>query len=149
MLEREREERRQEQLAKISVGDTLEGVVRNVRDFGAFVDLGGVEGLIHVSKLSWDRIKHPSEVIEEGQKVKVKIDKIDQESGKIGLSYRDLLEHPWDGIDAKFPVGDVVKGVVSRVADFGAFVKLSTGIEGLVHISELAHHRVVKVTNIV
>ena len=149
VLEREREERRKEQLAKIEVGDTMEGTVRNVRDFGAFVDLGGIEGLIHVSKLSWDRIKHPSEVIEEGQKVKVKIEKIDPESGKIGLSYRDLLEHPWENIDSKFPLGTVVKGTVSRVADFGAFVKLATGIEGLVHISELAHKRVVSVANYV
>ncbi|MEZ6091166.1 MAG: S1 RNA-binding domain-containing protein [Pirellulaceae bacterium] len=149
VLEREREERRQQQLARISVGDEMEGVVRNILDFGAFVDLGGVEGLIHISKMSWDRIKHPSEVLEVGQKVKVRIDKLDEKTGKIGLSYRDLLEHPWDNIDAKFPIGSTVKGTVSRTADFGAFVRLGTGIEGLVHISELAHHRVVKVDNIV
>ncbi|QDV68585.1 30S ribosomal protein S1 [Rosistilla carotiformis] len=149
ILEREREERRQEQMAKIAVGDVLEGTVRNVLDFGAFVDLGGVEGLIHISKLSWDRIKHPSEVIETGQKVKVRIDKIDEATGKIGLSYRDLLEQPWDNIDSNFPVGSTVTGTVTRTADFGAFVRLGTGIEGLIHISELAHHRVFKVDNVV
>lgn len=149
ILEREREERRVEQMAKIAVGDIMEGTVRNVLDFGAFVDLGGVEGLIHISKLSWDRIKHPSEVIEAGQKVKVRIDKIDENSGKIGLSYRDLLEQPWDDIDSKFPIGSTATGTVTRAAEFGAFVRLGTGIEGLIHISELAHHRVVKVDNIV
>ncbi|WP_417746101.1 S1 RNA-binding domain-containing protein [Rosistilla oblonga] len=149
ILEREREERRVEQMAKIAVGDVLEGTVRNVLDFGAFVDLGGVEGLIHISKLSWDRIKHPSEVIEAGQKVKVRIDKIDENTGKIGLSYRDLIEQPWDDIDSKFPIGSTATGTVTRTADFGAFVRLGTGIEGLIHISELAHHRVFKVDNIV
>ncbi|QDS87449.1 30S ribosomal protein S1 [Rosistilla ulvae] len=149
ILEREREERRVEQMAKIAVGDVLEGTVRNVLDFGAFVDLGGVEGLIHISKLSWDRIKHPSEVIEAGQKVKVRIDKIDENTGKIGLSYRDLIEQPWDDIDSKFPIGSTVTGTVTRTTDFGAFVRLGTGIEGLIHISELAHHRVFKVDNVV
>ncbi|GAA4471268.1 30S ribosomal protein S1 [Novipirellula rosea] len=145
VLEREREEKRKEQLEKIEVGDTLEGVVRNVKDFGAFVDLGGLEGLIHVSKLSWERIKHPSEVIQEGQMVKVTIDKIDKETGKIGLSYRDLLENPWDTAEATFAVGTIHKGTVTRTAPFGCFVRLTAGVEGLVHISELAHHRVSKV----
>ncbi len=147
VLEREREAKRQEQLAKISVGDTMEGTVRSVKDFGAFVDLGGLEGLVHVSRLSWEKIKHPSEVLQEGQKVKVKIEKIDQQTGKIGLSYRDLLEHPWDTAEQKFPVGSIQRGVVSRIANYGAFVKLAPGVEGLVHISELAHHRVFKVDN--
>ncbi|GAA5509782.1 30S ribosomal protein S1 [Novipirellula caenicola] len=145
VLEREREEKRKEQLEKIEVGDTLEGIVRNVKDFGAFVDLGGLEGLIHVSKLSWERIKHPSEVIQEGQMVKVTVDKIDKETGKIGLSYRDLLENPWDTAEATFAVGTVHKGTVTRTAPFGCFVRLTAGVEGLVHISELAHHRVSKV----
>ena len=145
VLEREREEKRKEQLEKIEVGDTMEGIVRNVKDFGAFVDLGGLEGLIHVSKLSWERIKHPSEVIQEGQMVKVTIDKIDKESGKIGLSYRDLLENPWDTAEATFAVGTIHKGTVTRTAPFGCFVRLTAGVEGLVHISELANHRVSKV----
>ncbi len=145
VLERERAEKRREQLEQIEAGDTLEGVVRSVKDFGAFVDLGGVEGLIHVSKLSWERVKHPSEVIEVGQKVKVKIDKIDKETGKISLSYRDLLENPWDQAESAFAIGTVHKGTVTRTAPFGCFVRLTAGVEGLVHISELAHHRVSKV----
>ena len=145
VLEREREEKRKEQLEKIEAGDQMEGTVRTVKDFGAFVDLGGLDGLIHISKLSWDRIKHPSEVLEAGQKVTVRIDTIDKESGKISLSYRDLLDNPWDSAEEEFTVGSIHKGTVTRIAAFGCFVKLTSGIEGLVHISELAHHRVSKV----
>ena len=145
ILEREREQKRAEQLAKIEPGDVMEGIVRSIKDFGAFVDLGALDGLIHVSKLSWDRIKHPSEVLEVGQKVKVKLDTVDKETGKIGLSYRDLLENPWDAAEAEFAVGSVHKGTVTKIASFGCFVRLAAGIEGLVHVSELAHHRVSKV----
>lgn len=145
ILERQREEKRREQLEKIEPGDTLEGTVRSVKDFGAFVDLGGLDGLIHISKLSWDRIKHPSEVIQEGQKVKVRVDTIDKQTGKIGLTYRDLLDNPWDGAGDQFAVGTVHRGTVTRVAAFGCFVRLTAGVEGLVHVSELAHHRVSKV----
>ncbi|MEM9644696.1 MAG: S1 RNA-binding domain-containing protein, partial [Planctomycetota bacterium] len=102
ILEREREEKRKEQLEKLEVGDELDGVVRSVKDFGAFVDLGGLDGLIHISKLSWDRVKHPSEVLEVGQEVKVRLEKVDKQSGKISLSYRDLLENPWDTAEASF-----------------------------------------------
>jgi small subunit ribosomal protein S1 len=119
--------------------------VRSIKDFGAFVDLGGVDGLIHISKLSWDRVKHPSEVLELGQKVNVKIDTIDKETGKLSLSYRDLLDNPWDAAEAEFAVGSVHRGTVTKIAAFGCFVRLAAGIEGLVHISELAHHRVSKV----
>lgn len=142
MLEREKEAARAGFLAELEVGQTREGVVRSVRDFGAFVDLGGVDGLIHISKLSWDHVKHPSEVLHEGQKVTVKVEKIDPETGKIGLSYRDLLDHPWTNVDQKYPVGTLVKGAVSRLANFGAFVKLGPGVEGLIHISELSHQHV-------
>src|SRR5204863_3613706 len=90
---------------------------------------------------------HPSEVLQEGQKVKVKVEVIDADTGKIGLSYRDEGEHPWTDIEAKFPPGSTVKGTVTRIADYGAFVKLAPGVEGLLHISELAHHRVVRVLN--
>jgi ribosomal protein S1 len=146
VLEREREEKRKEQLEKIQPGDLLEGIVRSVKDFGAFVDLGGLEGLIHVSKLSWERIKHPSEVIEPGQKVKVKVDKIDPQTGKISLSYRDLLENPWDHAAETITPGSVMTGTVTRTAAFGAFVRLAAGVEGLVHISEVAGHRVSNVS---
>ena len=149
VLERAREEQRKELLEKIEVGQLYDGTVTKLMDFGAFVDIGGIEGLVHVSKLSWDRVTHPKDILSEGESVKVKIEKIDKDTGKIGLSRRDTMDHPWDGIESKYPVDSLVKGTVSRIADFGAFVRLEPGIEGLIHISELAHHRVMRVKNVV
>jgi small subunit ribosomal protein S1 len=149
VLEREREEAREQLFESLQPGQVHEGVVRNIRDFGAFVDLGGVDGLIHVSQLSWDRIGHPNQVLEEGQRVKVKIDKIDRETGKIGLSYRDMLQNPWENVQEKYPVNSIVTGRVSKIMDFGAFVRLEAGVEGLIHVSELAFHRVHRVDTIV
>jgi len=108
-----------------------------------------VDGLIHISQLAWERVKHPSEVVQEGQKVRVRIEKIDEATGKISLSLKNPEEHPWTNIEQRFPVGATVKGPVSRIAQFGAFVKLAPGVEGLIHISELAHHKVYKVENVV
>ena len=149
ILERAREEQRKEVMEKLEAGQLYDGTVTKLMDFGAFVDIGGVEGLVHVSKLSWDRVTHPKDVLSEGESVKVKIEKFDKETGKISLSRRDTMDHPWDGIESKYPVDSLVKGTVSRIADFGAFVRLEPGIEGLIHISELAHHRVVRVKNVV
>jgi len=149
VLEREKEEARKNLLESMQVGQVVEGVVRKVLDFGAFVDIGGIDGLVHISQLSWDHIQHPSEVLQEGQKIRVKVEKIDTQTGKIGLSYRDLLEHPWVHIDEKFPLDAVVRGTVSRIAKFGAFVKLAPGVEGLIHISELSHARVPSVGSVV
>lgn len=149
VLEREKSEKRAERLANLEIGAAVDGTVRKIMDFGAFVDIGGLDGLLHISQLSWDRVKHPSEVLEEGQQIKVRVDKIDETSGKIALSYRSLQDDPWEGIDANFPIGAIVKGTVTRIAEFGAFVKISTGVEGLVHVSELAHHRVSSVGNVV
>ena len=149
VLEREKEETRQQILASLEVGTVTEGVVRKVMDFGAFVDIGGIDGLVHVSQISWDHIKHPSEVLKEGQKIRVKVEKIDPQTGKIGLSHRDLLDHPWHDIQQKVQVDSVVNGTVSRIAKFGAFVKLAPGIEGLIHISELSHSRVPNVGSVV
>jgi small subunit ribosomal protein S1 len=148
-LEREREQQRQKLLEELDSGQVREGVVSSVRDFGVFVDLGGVDGLIHISQLSWDRINHPSEVLEMGQRVRVKIEKVNRDTGKISLSYRDLLAHPWSDVEQRFPLNATVKGTVTRIAEFGAFVKIAPGVEGLIHISELAHHRVVQVRNVV
>jgi small subunit ribosomal protein S1 len=147
LLEREKEESKAQQMKTLEVGQIKDGLVRKIMDFGAFVDMDGLEGLIHISQMSWDRIKHPSEVLKEGQKVQVKIEKIDPANGKIGLSFRELTEHPWKSIGEQFHTGQVVKGVVTRTAEFGAFVKLAPGIEGLVHVSELAHHRVFQISN--
>ena len=149
VLEREQAEAKQKLLAELAPGQVREGTVRSLREFGAFVDLGGVDGLIHVSQMSWDRVKHPEEVLAVGQRVKVKIQKIDPETGKISLAYRDLAENPWTDVTQKYPVTSRVKGTVSRIMDFGAFVKLEPGIEGLVHISELAHRRVFRTGDIV
>ena len=149
VLEREKEESKKKTLAELQVGAMREGIVRRLHDFGAFVDLGGVDGLIHVSQLAWDRVKHPSDVVQEGQKVRVRIEKIDPETGKISLSLKNPEEHPWTGIEQRFPVGSTATGTVTRTAQFGAFVKLAPGVEGLIHISELAHHKVYKVENVV
>jgi small subunit ribosomal protein S1 len=141
--ERMNEETKKEFLANLKIGETYEGIVTKLMDFGAFVALGsGVEGLVHVSKLSWDRVTHPKEVFKEGEKVKVKLEKIQPETGKLSLSFRDTLVHPWQNIDSKYPPNSTVKGVVSRLAEFGAFVRLEPGVEGLIHVSELAHYRV-------
>ena len=149
ILEREKEQAREQLLAELEVGQIREGVVRRIQDFGAFVDIGGVDGLIHISQLSWDRIGHPSEVVEEGQNIRVRVEKIDPTNGKIGLSYRELLEHPWQDAGDKYPVGAILDGTVTKIMQFGAFVRIASGIEGLVHISELAHHRVQRVSSVV
>jgi small subunit ribosomal protein S1 len=149
VMERERNEQREKLMAELAVGQLREGVVRSLKDFGAFVDLGGVDGLIHISQLSWDRVKHPSEVLEVGQKIKVRIDKFDKETGKVGLSYREVGANPWQNVASKYPAGARAKGVVSRLMDFGAFVKLEPGVEGLIHISELGHGRVFRARDVV
>jgi small subunit ribosomal protein S1 len=149
VMERERNEQREKLLAELVPGQIREGIVRSLKDFGAFVDLGGLDGLVHISQLSWDRVKHPSEVLEIGQKVKVRIDKFDKETGKVSLSYREVGASPWQNAASKFPVGARAKGTVSRLMDFGAFVKLEPGVEGLIHISELGHGRVFRARDVV
>jgi len=149
MIEREREEARQKLRAELTEGQVREGVVRSLQDFGAFVDLGGVDGLIHVSQLSWQRVQHPSEVLHVGQRVKVKIRKYDPETGKLSLSLRDLAESPWATAAAKYPPTSRHQGTVTRLAPYGAFVELEPGLEGMVHISELAHGRVWRASDVV
>jgi small subunit ribosomal protein S1 len=149
VMERERNEQRDKLMAELAVGQLREGIVRSLKDFGAFVDLGGVDGLVHISQLSWDRVKHPSEVLEVGQKIKVRIDKFDKETGKLSLSYREVGANPWQNVASKYPVGARAKGAVSRLMDFGAFVKLEPGVEGLIHISELGHGRVFRASDVV
>ncbi len=148
VLERERNEAREKLRASLAAGQTHEGVVRNIRDFGAFIDLGGIDGMVHVSQLSWSRVNHPSDVLEVGQTVKVKVTKIDENTGKISLAMKELTANPWDGVAEKYAISSKIKGKVSRIAEFGAFVQLEPGVEGLIHISELAHHRVVRVNDI-
>ena len=147
VLEREMEEKRKTLMEELEVGQIREGIVSKLMDFGAFVDLGGAEGLIHISKISWTRVRHPSEVMHEGERVKVKVDKIGDD-GKIGLSHRDTLEHPWQAAENQFNEGDTITGTVTKLMDFGAFVQVAPGIEGLIHVSELAYHRVSKVSTV-
>jgi small subunit ribosomal protein S1 len=144
VLEREQEEKKQAFLESLAPGQIYEGTVRKLMDFGAFVELGnGVDGLLHISQLSWGRIKHPSEVLQEGQPIRVRVEKYDRETGRIGLSYREIMiENPWTGAAGKYPHNSVVRGKVTRLMEFGAFVELEPGIEGLVHISELSHKRI-------
>ena len=149
LLEREREEARQKLLDSLAPDQIHEGVVRKLVDFGAFVDLGGVDGLLHISQLAWGRVQHPSEVLQEGQTIKVKIRSIDQEGNRISLAYRDMLESPWDNAKMKYPTNSSVKGKVTKLMEFGAFVELEPGVEGLVHISELSHKRVWRVSDVV
>jgi small subunit ribosomal protein S1 len=150
VLEREKEEKKEQFFASLAPGQIHEGTVRKLMDFGAFVELGnGIDGLLHVSQLSWGRVKHPSEVVQEGQPVRVRIEKIDPQTGRIGLSYRDLLENPWTAAAAKFPPRSQARGKVTRLMDFGAFVELEPGIEGLVHISELSNKRVWRPADVV
>ncbi len=149
VLEREQEEARRQLLESLEPGQIHEGVVRKLVDFGAFVDLGGVDGLLHVSQLAWGRVNHPREVLHEGQHVKVKIESVDKEARRISLAYRDLFENPWDNVEMKYPVTGTVHGKVTKLMDYGAFVELEPGVEGLVHISELSHKRVWRVSDVV
>ena len=139
IMEEGREEKRSEVLAKISEGDIIEGDVKNVTDYGAFVDLGGVDGLLHSSDISWNRIGHPSEVLKVGDKIKVKIIRFNTETNRISLGMKQLLEDPWENIEKEFPIGSKVKGEITNITEFGAFVKLQpSGIEGLIHSSEIS-----------
>jgi len=149
LMERERKEQREKLLEELAPGQIREGTVRSLQDFGAFVDLGGIDGLIHVSQLSWERVNHPRDVLHAGQAVKVRVDKVDKESGKIGLAYRELADNPWDNVTSKYPTGTTIKGTVSKLMQFGAFVKLEPGVEGLIHISEMGHGRVNKAADVV
>ncbi|NCX97932.1 MAG: S1 RNA-binding domain-containing protein [Planctomycetia bacterium] len=150
VIEKQAAEAKVKMLETLEPGVELEGIVRSVRDFGAFVDIGnGVEGLVHVSELSWERVANPADVLQQGQKVRVIVKKIDPQTGKIGLSARDLIESPWKRAADKYHVGATIRGTVSRIAQFGAFVKLEPGVEGLVHISELATRRIRSVADVV
>jgi small subunit ribosomal protein S1 len=138
VLEETRAEQRQELVQNLEEGQVIDGVVKNITDYGAFVDLGGIDGLLHVTDIAWRRVNHPSEVLNIGQQVKVKIIKINHETHRISLGMKQLLDDPWQGIEAKYPVGARFTGRVTNITDYGAFVELEPGIEGLIHVSEMS-----------
>src|SRR5881398_3755765 len=142
VLEEERKEQRQQILDRLQPGDVVEGQISNIVDFGAFVDLDGMDGLIHISELSWSHVNHPSEVLEIGHDVKVKVLDIDRERQRISLGLKQTQTDPWQQVLESYQEGDVVQGKVTKVVTFGAFVEILPGVEGLVHISELAQHHV-------
>jgi small subunit ribosomal protein S1 len=142
VLEDERKEMRQAILDRLNPGDVVEGTISNIVDFGAFVDLDGMDGLIHISELSWSHVNHPSEVLEIGQKVNVKVLDIDRDRQRISLGLKQTQSDPWQQVLESYQEGDVVAGKVTKVVTFGAFVEILPGVEGLVHISELAQHHV-------
>jgi len=149
VLEREREEQREKLWETIEPGQDLEGTVRKLMPFGAFVDLGGVDGLIHISDLSYQRVKDPSEVVSEGQAVTVRVLKVDKESNRVGLGLKQTQTDPYESSAASINPGDRVTGTITRITNFGAFVEIQPGVEGLIHISELGHERVNRVDQVV
>ena len=138
VLEESRAEQRHEIVANLEEGQVIEGMVKNITDYGAFVDLGGIDGLLHVTDIAWRRVNHPTEVLTIGQTVRVKIIKINHETHRISLGMKQLLEDPWQGIEAKYPVDARFQGRVTNITDYGAFVELEPGIEGLIHVSEMS-----------
>ena len=138
VLEETRAEARSELVANLEEGQIIDGVVKNITEYGAFVDLGGIDGLLHVTDMAWRRVNHPSEVVTIGQTLKVKIIKINQETHRISLGIKQLLADPWEGIEAKYPVNARFTGRVTNITDYGAFVELEPGIEGLIHVSEMS-----------
>ncbi len=138
ILEESRAEQRAEIIAKLSEGMVTDGVVKNITEYGAFVDLGGVDGLLHVTDMAWRRVNHPSEVVSIGETLKVQVIKINKETHRISLGIKQLQSDPWDSVEGKYAIGSVQKGRVTNITDYGAFVELEPGVEGLVHVSEMS-----------
>ncbi len=138
VLEETRAEQRADIVARLEEGQVIDGLVKNITDYGAFIDLGGIDGLLHVTDMAWRRVNHPSEILNVGDTVKVQIIRINPETQRISLGMKQLQADPWQSIEAKYPVGARVKGTVTNIADYGAFVELEPGVEGLIHVSEMS-----------
>ena len=138
VLEESRAEARSELVANLKEGQVLQGVVKNITDYGAFVDLGGVDGLLHVTDIAWQRISHPSEALQIGETVEVQVIRFNSETQRISLGMKQLLSDPWENVEGKFPIGAKMEGRVTNITDYGAFVELEAGVEGLVHVSEMS-----------
>lgn len=141
IIEESRKEARDEMLSAINVGDALEGIVKNITDYGAFVDLGSLDGLLHLTDISWSKINHPSELLSLGQKIKVQVIKYDEKNKRISLGMKQLEANPWQGLDEKYPVGKKLTGKVTNVTDYGIFIEIEPGVEGLVHVSEISWNK--------
>jgi 4-hydroxy-3-methylbut-2-enyl diphosphate reductase len=142
VLESERDNSKKGFWSAVEEGQVREGTVKSITDFGAFIDLGGVDGLLHISEMSYGRIKHPSQVLKDGEKIQVKVLRLDREKEKVSLGLKQVLADPWTSVTERYPEGTIVTGTVARLATFGAFVELEPGVDGLIHISQLADHRV-------
>ncbi|WP_033828535.1 30S ribosomal protein S1 [Bacillus andreraoultii] len=142
VVKEEKEKNKRELLSNIKEGDVREGTVERITDFGAFINIGGVDGLVHISQLSFNHVNHPSEVVNVGDKVTVKVLSVDPERDRISLSIKDTLPGPWEGISEKLKVGSVIEGTVKRLVSFGAFVEVLPGVEGLVHISQISQKHI-------
>jgi len=142
VMEAERDTTEKSFWGTVEEGQVREGTVKSLTDFGAFIDLGGVDGLLHISEMSYGRIKHPSQVIKEGEKLQVKVLRLDREKKKVSLGLKQVMADPWQTVVERFSEGTIVTGTVARLATFGAFVELEPGVDGLIHISQLANHRV-------
>ena len=138
VLEESRAEQRSEIVSKLAEGQTTEGIVKNITDYGAFIDLGGIDGLLHVTDMAWSRVNHPSEIVNVGDTIKVQIVRINPETQRISLGMKQLESDPWSLVNDKYPLEAVVKGTVTNIADYGAFVELEPGVEGLIHVSEMS-----------
>lgn len=156
LIEEEQEKARTKALERINTGDIVEGTVKAITEFGAFVDLGGIDALLHISDFSWNKVVHPNELVQIGDRIKVKVLNCDKAGKRVSVGLKQLTPHPWDNIEERFPIGSRVKGTVTALAEYGAFVELEKGVEGLIHISELSwtktiHHpsQVLKVSDIV
>ena len=136
-------------LIRLQSGDYVEGIVTNLCDFGAFVDLGGLEGLIHISELSWGRVGHPEELLERGQRVQAFVLEVNRGAGRIALSLKRLHPDPWETVQQRYQIGEMVEGVITNVVDFGAFARIEEGLEGLIHVSELAEGHFLHPRNVV
>jgi 4-hydroxy-3-methylbut-2-enyl diphosphate reductase len=136
-------------MATLTEGQIREGIVRRITDYGAFVDLGGIDGLLHISEMSWTRITHPSDMVKQGQKINIMVLKYDPKSERVSLGLRQILPDPWAEIDGKYKVGDIVKCPISRLVPFGAFVQLEGGIEAIIPNTELSHKRVKRPEDVV
>lgn len=148
VLEKEMAERKKEIFEELEVGKRIEGEIKQITNFGAFVDIGGIDGLIHISEISWGRVEHPSEILEIGDKLEVEVLDFDESTERISLSLKNTLPEPWEHVDTNYNEGDIVEGKVVKMLDFGAFVELEPGLDGLVHISQIREEHIAKPSDV-